>query len=179
MDPFPMIGGKTSTTNYPLSIHLESFWRIQLKITNHRTNRKGEHSAKWNFPDWTQNYLPDWHAAAASITQVAPVGVSSRWKSQIPTIMIHFGSLVASVFFVFPFRGSRLRENSVFEKMLTCGTLLNFMTTWNPLLLKQCLHVGPMSVYDVFQSLWRHKTAWNSESPATVPTVMTNVFFCH
>jgi hypothetical protein len=151
MDPFPMIGGKTSTTSYPLSIHLESFWRIQLKITNHRTNRKGEHSAKWNFPDWTQNYLPDWHAAAASITQVAPVGVSSRWKSQIPAIMIHFGSLVASVFFVFPFRGSRLRENSVFEKnaymwdptefyddlepsafktMLTCGTDVGLWCFW-------------------------------------------------
>jgi hypothetical protein len=27
-----------------------------------------------------------------------------------------------------------------------------------------------------FQSLWCHKTAWNGESPAIVPTVMTKVF---
>jgi hypothetical protein len=27
-------------------------------------------------------------------------------------------------------------EHSIFEKMLTCGTLLNFMTTWNNLFLK-------------------------------------------
>jgi hypothetical protein len=27
-----MIGGKTSTIGYPASIHLESFWRIQLKL---------------------------------------------------------------------------------------------------------------------------------------------------
>jgi hypothetical protein len=26
--------------------------------------------------------------------------------------------------------------NTIFEKMLTCGTLLNFMTTWNNLFLK-------------------------------------------
>jgi hypothetical protein len=113
-----MIGGKTSTTGYPVSIHLESFWRIQLKITNHWMKWKGEHSAKLNFPDWIQNYLLDWHAVAASITQVAPIGVSNRWKSQIPAIMIHFGSLVASLFFVFPFRGSRLQENYF---LLQCG----------------------------------------------------------
>jgi hypothetical protein len=70
-DPFLLIGGKTSTTGYTMSIHQESFWWIQLKITDHRTNQKGEHSTKWNFLDWTQNYLPDWHAAVASITQVA------------------------------------------------------------------------------------------------------------
>jgi hypothetical protein len=35
-----MVGGKTSTTGYPVSIHLESFWRIQLKITDHKMNRK-------------------------------------------------------------------------------------------------------------------------------------------
>jgi hypothetical protein len=49
--------------------------------------------------------------AAASITQVAPVGVSSHWKSQITVGMIRFGRLLASPFFVFPFRGSGLREN--------------------------------------------------------------------
>jgi hypothetical protein len=27
-------------------------------------------------------------------------------------------------------------EHSIFEKMLTCGTILNFMTTWNHLFLK-------------------------------------------
>jgi hypothetical protein len=53
LDPLLMVGGKTSTTGYPTSIHFESFWRIQLKITNHKTNKR-EHSAKWNFPDWTQ-----------------------------------------------------------------------------------------------------------------------------
>jgi hypothetical protein len=106
-----MISGKTSTTGYPASILLESFWTIQLKITDHITNRKGEDSTKWNFSDWTQNYLADWHAAAASITQVVPVGVSSRWKSQIITAMICFGSLLASRFLVFPFRGIGLREN--------------------------------------------------------------------
>jgi hypothetical protein len=79
--------------------------------SNSISNRKGEHSAKWNFPDWTQNYLPDWHVAAESITQVAPVGVSSHWKSQITVEMIRFGSLLASLFFISPFRGSGLREN--------------------------------------------------------------------
>jgi hypothetical protein len=95
-----MIGGKTSTTSYLAFIHLESFWRIQLKITDHRMNRKWEHSAKWNFPDWTQNYLPDWHAAAASITQVVPIGVSSRWKSQITagiwSVLVAYSPLCSS-----------------------------------------------------------------------------------
>jgi hypothetical protein len=109
--PLFRIGGKTCTTGYLASIHLESFWRNQLKITDHRTNWKGEHSTKRNFSDWTQNYLLDWHTAGASITQVAPVGVSSRWKSQITARMIRFGSLLSSSFFVFPFRGCGLREN--------------------------------------------------------------------
>jgi hypothetical protein len=63
------------------------------------------------FSGLNTNYLTDWHAAAASITKVAPLGVSSRWKSQITAGMISFGSLLASPFFSFPFRGSRLREN--------------------------------------------------------------------
>jgi hypothetical protein len=44
-----MIGGKTNITSYPSSIHLESFWRTQLKIIYHRMNQKGEHSAKMKF----------------------------------------------------------------------------------------------------------------------------------
>jgi hypothetical protein len=33
-----------------------------------------------------------------------------------------------------------------------------------------------MLLYDVFQSLWRHKTTWNKERPATVSTVMMKFF---
>jgi hypothetical protein len=38
---------------------------------------------------------------------------------------------------------------------------------------KICLHVGQILVYDFFQGLWSHKTAWNRECPTTVPTVKT------
>jgi hypothetical protein len=110
LDPFLIIGGKTNRTSYLVDMHLESFCWILLKFTNHRTNRKGEHSVKWNFPHWTQNYLPDWHATIASITQVVPVRSEQPLKSQIIARMISFGSLLASPFFIFPFRG-RLREN--------------------------------------------------------------------
>jgi hypothetical protein len=34
-------------------------------------------------------------------------------------------------------------EHSTFKIMVTCGTLQNFMTSWNTLFLKECLHVGP------------------------------------
>jgi hypothetical protein len=67
-------------------------------------------------------------------------------------------------------------EHSNFERMLTCGTLLNFVTTWNTLFLKYCLHVGPILDYDFFQSLWHQKMAWNRERSAIVPTVMTKIF---
>jgi hypothetical protein len=62
-----MLDGKTSATSYLVFIHLESFWRIQLKITNHRTNWK-EYFAKYNFLDLTQNY----YQIDTSLQEVSP-----------------------------------------------------------------------------------------------------------
>jgi hypothetical protein len=65
-----MIGGKTSTIGYPASIHLESFWRIQLKLL---TAKRIEKNILQNeiFSNLTKNHLLDLHTAAVSITKVA------------------------------------------------------------------------------------------------------------
>jgi hypothetical protein len=39
-------------------------------------------------------------------------------------------------------------EHSIFEKMLTCGTLENFMTTWNTLLSKNAYMWDLTKFYD-------------------------------
>jgi hypothetical protein len=44
-------------------------------------------------------------------------------------------------------------ENSIFKIMLTCGTLLNCMTTWNIIFLKIILTCGIKLVYDDFAKL--------------------------
>jgi hypothetical protein len=60
--------------------------------------------------------------------------------------------------------------------MLICETQLNFMTTWNTLF-KNNAYIWDQSLFMTFlHSLWRHKTAWNSECPPKVPTVMMKVF---
>jgi hypothetical protein len=69
--------------------------------------------------------------------------------------------------------------NTLFsKKMLTCRTPLNFMMTWNTLFLNNAYMWDWCWFMMSSQSLWGHKTAWNRERQATVSTIRTN-FFCH
>jgi hypothetical protein len=88
--------------------------------------------------------------------------VSSHWKSQITTGMIHFGSLLASLFFIFPFRGCGLRAaGKLYFAKARAFLLLTYQSNssvlwfgWKVFLIKLTQPRGGAEVDSVVSFLW-------------------------
>jgi hypothetical protein len=111
-----MIGGKTNTTSYPTSIHLESFLANPTKNYWPQNESKRRTFCEMKFSGLNTKLLIKLTRRCSKYHTGCTHGVSSRWKLQVTTGMIRFGSLLTSSFFVFPFRGCGPRENYFLQK---------------------------------------------------------------